>query len=108
MLDSIGADIEATCMSGLKDELTQNQVNIITGAKVEAITDKGVTVSDSEGNQTVLQMDIAVLALGVEPVNDLAAALTGKVRELYVIGDAMKPAKIHDAIAEAFVLAFSL
>ena len=108
MLDSIGADIEATCMSGLKDELTQNQVSIITGAKVEAITDKGVTVSDSEGNQTVLQMDIAVLALGVEPVNDLAAALAGKVKELYVIGDAKKPAKIHDAVADAFVLAFNL
>jgi pyruvate/2-oxoglutarate dehydrogenase complex dihydrolipoamide dehydrogenase (E3) component len=108
MLDSIGADIEATCMSGLKDELTQNQVSIITGAKVEAITDKGVTVSDSEGNQTVLQMDIAVLALGVEPVNDLAAALSGKVKELYVIGDAKKPAKIHDAVADAFVLAFNV
>jgi len=108
MLDSIGADIEATCMSGLKDELAQNQVNIITGAKVEAITDRGVTVSDSEGNRTVLQMDIAVLALGVEPVNGLAAALAGKVKELYIIGDAKKPAKIHDAIADAFILAFSL
>ena len=108
MLDSIGADIEATCMSGLKDELAQNQVNIITGAKVEAITDKGVTVSDSEGNRTVLQRDIAVLALGVEPVNDLAAALSGKVKELYVVGDAQKPAKIHDAVADAFVLAFNL
>jgi 2,4-dienoyl-CoA reductase-like NADH-dependent reductase (Old Yellow Enzyme family)/thioredoxin reductase len=108
MLDTIGADIEATCMSALKDELAQDRVSIVMGMKVEAITDNGVIVTDRNGNRTVLQTDIAVLALGVEPVNDLAAALTGKVGELYVIGDAMKPAKIHDAIAEAFVLAFSL
>jgi len=56
----------------------------------------------------VLQMDMAVLAVGVEPVNELAAALTGKVEELYVIGDAKKPAKIHDAVADAFVLAFNV
>ena len=56
----------------------------------------------------MLQMDMAVLAVGVEPVNELAAALAGKVKELYVIGDAKKPAKIHDAVADAFVLAFNL
>jgi 2,4-dienoyl-CoA reductase (NADPH2) len=67
-----------------------------------------VTVTDRQGNPTVLKMDIAVLAVGVEPVNELAAALTGKVKELYVIGDAKKPAKIHDAVTDAFVLAFSL
>ncbi|MFH1123982.1 MAG: FAD-dependent oxidoreductase [Pseudomonadota bacterium] len=108
MLDTLGADIETNCMSALKDELAQDRVSIITGKRVEAITDNAVIVTDRNGNRTVLQMDIAVLALGVEPVNDLAAALSGKVKELYVIGDAKKPAKIHDAVADAFVLAFNV
>jgi 2-enoate reductase len=108
MLDRIGTDIEATSLSALKDELAEDRVSIVTGKKVEAITDKGVIVSDSQGTRTELQTDIAVLALGVEPVNDLAAALTGRVKELYIIGDAKKPAKIHDGIADAFILAFSL
>jgi hypothetical protein len=37
--------------------------------KVEEITDSGVTVTDGQGNRSILQMDIAVLALGVESVN---------------------------------------
>jgi 2,4-dienoyl-CoA reductase-like NADH-dependent reductase (Old Yellow Enzyme family)/thioredoxin reductase len=108
MLDTIGVDIEPICMSALRDELAQDRVSIVTGKKVVAITDKGVTVTDRQGNPTVLKMDVAVLAVGVEPVNELAAALTGKVKELYVIGDAKKPAKIHDAVTDAFVLAFRL
>jgi 2,4-dienoyl-CoA reductase-like NADH-dependent reductase (Old Yellow Enzyme family)/thioredoxin reductase len=108
MLDRIGADIEANSLSALKDELAEDQVSIVTGKKVEAITDQGVIVSDLKGNRTELQTDIAVLALGVEPVNDLAPALAGRVKELYTIGDAKKPAKIHDAVADAFILAFSL
>ena len=108
MLDTIGTDIEPVCMSALRDELAQDRVSILTGKKVVAITDDGVTVADRQGNRTVLKMDIAVLAVGVEPVNELAAALTGKVKELYVIGDAKKPAKIHDAVSDAFILAFRL
>ena len=108
MLDTIGADIEPACMSALRDELAEERVNIVTGKRVDAIADDGVTVTDRQGNRAVLQMDVAVLALGVEPVNELAAALSGKVKELYVIGDAKKPAKIHDAVADAFVLAFNL
>jgi 2,4-dienoyl-CoA reductase-like NADH-dependent reductase (Old Yellow Enzyme family)/thioredoxin reductase len=108
MLDTIGADIEPNSMSALSDELALDRVSIVTGKKVVAITDNAVIVTDRQGNQTALQMDVAVLAVGVEPVNDLAAALAGQVEELYVIGDAKKPAKIHDAVAEAFVLAFNL
>jgi len=108
MLDRIGADIEPNSLSALEDELAEDRVSIVTGKKVEAITDKGVIVSDPEGNRTELETDIAVLALGVEPVNDLAPALAGRVKELYTIGDAKKPGKIHDAVADAFILAFNL
>jgi len=108
MLDSIGTDIDLNSLSALKDELEQDHVTILTGKKVEAIADNGVTISDKNGNKSVLQMDIAVLALGVEPVNTLTLELEGKVNELYTIGDAKKPGKIHDAVSEAFVLGYTL
>jgi pyruvate/2-oxoglutarate dehydrogenase complex dihydrolipoamide dehydrogenase (E3) component len=108
MLNTIGQDIEPACLSALKEELVQGQVNIMTGKKVVAITDEGVIIEDDKGKQTAPKADIAVLALGVESVNELAGELTGKVKELYTIGDARKPAKIHDAVADAFVLAFNL
>jgi len=108
MVDSIGADIDLNSLSALKDELEQDHVTILTGKRVEAISHNGVTVSDKEGNKSVLPMDMAVLALGVEPVNALAAELEGKVKELYTIGDAKKPARIHDAVSDGFFLAFHL
>ena len=108
MLSHIGVDIEPGCLSALKDELTQDKVSIVTGKKVIAIEDQALIVTDGEGNKTAMQMEIAVLALGVEPVNDLAAGLVDKVKELYVIGDAKNPGKIHDAVADAFFLACNL
>jgi 2-enoate reductase len=108
MMSHIGIDIEPGCLSALKDELTQNQVNIVTGKKVIAIENQRLIVADSGGNKTAMPMEIAVLALGVESVNDLAVDLAGKVKELYTIGDAREPAKIHDAVADAFVLAYNL
>jgi hypothetical protein len=50
-------------------------------------------------------MEKAVLALGSTSVNELADKLKNRVKELYVIGDAKKPAKIHDAIHSAFITA---
>jgi 2-enoate reductase len=108
MMESIGADIEMTSLSALRDELQRDNVTIVTGKKVDAIKESGVAVTDHQGNRTVLSMDIAVLALGVAPVDDLATQLAGKVEELYSIGDARKPAKIHDAVSDAFVLAYHL
>jgi NADPH-dependent 2,4-dienoyl-CoA reductase/sulfur reductase-like enzyme len=108
MMESIGADIEMTSLSALRDELQRDNVTIVTGKKVDAFTESGVAVTDHKGNRTVLPTDIAVLALGVAPVNDLATELAGTVEELYSIGDARKPARIHDAVSDAFVLAYHL
>ena len=41
-----------------------------------------------------------VLAVGIKPVNQLAAEAKGKVAEIYVIGDAADQRKALDAIAE--------
>jgi 2-enoate reductase len=108
MLSTIGADIEPVSLSALKEELAQGQVKILTGKKVVAFSEEGVVVMDEKGMRSVLEADVAVLALGVESVNDLAAELAGRVGELYTVGDARKPAKIHDAVAGAFVLASNL
>jgi 2,4-dienoyl-CoA reductase-like NADH-dependent reductase (Old Yellow Enzyme family)/thioredoxin reductase len=108
MLESIGMDIEPACLSALKDELATGHVNIMTGRRMEAVEGDGVIVADGKGTRTELQADMVVLAVGVEPVNDLAGDLAGKVRELYTVGDAKRPGKIHDAVGDAFALAFNL
>jgi 2,4-dienoyl-CoA reductase-like NADH-dependent reductase (Old Yellow Enzyme family)/thioredoxin reductase len=108
MLDAIGVDIEPASLCGLKDDLEQHHVTILTGRKVVGFTNGAIQVMENEGAASVIPADTAVLALGVEPVNDLALALAGKVKELYVIGDANKPAKIHDAVHQGFAVALRL
>jgi pyruvate/2-oxoglutarate dehydrogenase complex dihydrolipoamide dehydrogenase (E3) component len=108
MLDKVGVDIEPVCMLALSGEMAACEVEILTGNKVVGIAKKGVTVTDRQGESRTLPAERVVLALGVAPVNDLVPQLTGKVPALYTIGDASRPAKIHDAIAAGFALAARL
>jgi 2,4-dienoyl-CoA reductase (NADPH2) len=41
-----------------------------------------------------------VLAIGVEPVNDLYEEYKDQVEEIYLIGDARKPRKALEAVRE--------
>jgi hypothetical protein len=49
-----------------------------------------------------------VLAVGARSVNGLAGELQGKIQELHVIGDALTPRKITEAIREGFDLAVKI
>jgi pyruvate/2-oxoglutarate dehydrogenase complex dihydrolipoamide dehydrogenase (E3) component len=108
MIDRIGPDIEPVSFSVVVEDLKQGCVNILTGTKVIAFTETGIQVTDKAGNQTLLDADVAVLAMGVCPDDQLSAELEGKVPELYVIGDAKKTGKIHHAIADAYIVATKL
>jgi 2,4-dienoyl-CoA reductase-like NADH-dependent reductase (Old Yellow Enzyme family)/thioredoxin reductase len=108
MRDRVGIDVEPVSMLALSDEMASRGVEILTGTKVVAIGKRSVTVVDREGKETKLSADRVVLAVGVVPDDDLVPQLTGKVRVLYTIGDAQKPARIHDAVAAAYALAATL
>ena len=108
MLDKVGADIEPVCMLALSEGMNACQVEIRTGKKVMAIGKRSVSVIDGSGKKENLSAELVVLALGVAPVNDLVPQLAGKVKALHTIGDAEKPAKIHDAIAAGYALGASL
>jgi NADPH-dependent 2,4-dienoyl-CoA reductase/sulfur reductase-like enzyme len=108
MLDRVGIDIEPVCMLALSGEMAACEVEILAGNKVVEIGKDGVTVVDKQGKSRTLPADRVVLALGVTSVNDLVPKLAGRVPALYTIGDAEKPAKIHDAIAAGYALAATL
>jgi len=60
---------------------------------------------DKEGKHYSIEGN-AVYALGFESKNSgLSEALTGKVPELYSIGDCVSPRKIWNAIHEGFQIA---
>jgi pyruvate/2-oxoglutarate dehydrogenase complex dihydrolipoamide dehydrogenase (E3) component len=108
MIDRVGPDIEPVSLSVVLEDLKQGNVQVLTSTRVTAFTEAGVEVIDKTNHQSLLNADIAVLALGVCPEDQLSDMLKGKVPELYVVGDAKKTGKIHHAIADAYVLAAKL
>mgnify|MGYP000011494265 FL=1 len=75
--------------------------------KVIEITKEGVVVENEEGRQT-LPADTVVIAAGAKPNNDMYEQLVGKVKNVDCIGDAVKVARIPDAVESAYKLAASI
>jgi 2,4-dienoyl-CoA reductase (NADPH2) len=82
-------------------------VKVMDQSMVKKVTAEGVYV-EKDGEETLLPADTVVLATGAVANNTLTAELEGKIKNLYVIGDAKKPRKITEAVREGFDLARDL
>ena len=108
MLDSIATDMPATPRAYLLQRLQQLGVRIITGAKVEAITDDGVLVNRNGQRTMVEGFSNYALAMGSKSNDDLVSELSGVLQDLHVAGDARQVARIVDATAQAAEAALQL
>jgi 2-enoate reductase len=85
----------------LLDLLALNKVNMLTGAKVEAVTDAGIMAFNGHEHR-VIPADTVVLAAGLKPDNKLYRSLTGKVELVYSVGDCTQPRNIMGAIWDGY------
>jgi len=84
----------------LLSRLRSKGVTMLTEVHYDEINDRGVVLTTKEGERRTVEADTVVLAAGVNPNNELYDALKGKVEELYLIGDAVEPRSIREAVAE--------
>ncbi|MCL6558932.1 MAG: FAD-dependent oxidoreductase [Firmicutes bacterium] len=101
MTGKVGRDIGLSSRWIVLKELKASKVETVTGAKVTEVTAAGVLV-ETAGGVKEFEADTVVVAVGSRPVNDLYAELQGISPEIYVIGDAQKPRKALEAVAEGF------
>ena len=106
MLDHAGEGLGANF--GLLGILRDAGVKIMTSTKVERFTKDGAVCTTPEGEITLSGFDSVVLAAGSKPYNPLETELTGKIPEVYVIGDAKEVRLIKDAVQEGAELAISI
>jgi 2-enoate reductase len=104
MLPTAAADLFRANQEMLLDMIKESGVELLTQATVRKIEPGKVFVRTDTGESELLS-DLIVLAVGRQPVNQLAAIAKGLVDEVYVIGDSLSPRKIKDAMWEAFKLA---
>lgn len=79
----------------LMDE--EKKLEILTDVKLSRITDNGVQFKDSNGASRIIEADTVLYCAERISEQSLATALRGTVKELYEIGDGVKPGTIFDA-----------
>ena len=81
--------------------LKEHGVDWIVNAKVKKILPDGAVYEQNGAEYTLSGYDTIVLALGVKPCNPLEETVRSMGREVYVIGDAAKPAPANKATEAA-------
>jgi NADPH-dependent 2,4-dienoyl-CoA reductase/sulfur reductase-like enzyme len=100
MLDTLGRGGDPLYLDYLLRKLKEHAVAMMTGVQVEAIQTEAVLVQGKGGEKHLVPADRVVLAAGVKPANELAQDLQDLT--LFVIGDAVEPRKIINAIADGY------
>ena len=103
MLDDLAAGMERWHRQYLLERLDLLGVTILTRTRAEAVQAEGLIVSTESRPKQVLPADTIVLATGATPNQELYRQLSGKVPEIYLVGDCVEPRHIVEAIAEGFL-----
>jgi NADPH-dependent 2,4-dienoyl-CoA reductase/sulfur reductase-like enzyme len=108
MLPEVATDVQALTRSFLLKDLAEKDVKIYVNAKVKTVLKDEVMI-ERDGNEEKLgPFDTIVLAIGLEPSNELSAALAGKVDRLITIGDAAKIANALEAVEQGYMAGLAI
>jgi len=104
MLEEILADMSPVLKGGLLNRISKSPIKVFTCEKVMEIKDH-VVITDK---QTIDKVDTIILSVGYKANNSLITQLQESNVDFKVIGDAIKPRKIYNAIKEGFEIAYNL
>jgi len=98
---TIGYDMEVMNMAILTiTKLPKLGVQAFTGTRIEEIKDGNIVVVGPDGKRRKIDADTVVLSLGYAADKTFYEAIRGRVKELYSVGDCVKPRKLWNAIHE--------
>ncbi len=108
MLKRVGKDMGATVRWSLLHRLKECGIRIFTSTRVDEIHRQGVVVTKNGKKETWEGFDTIVMATGMRSRNEMVHEIKGKEREVYVIGDAVKPRRGVDAMQEGAEVGLSI
>lgn len=95
----LATHLAASRREGFLGRLAHKGVKLMPGVQYRKITPKGVEVVLKDGRAQTVPADTVVIAAGALPNSGLNAALR-LVSQVFVVGDAVKPRGIREAITE--------
>ncbi len=84
--------------------VTEYGIDALTGARLKDIRSNAVVVADAEGNERVLPADTIINAGPRESRQELIKALEFSADEQYIVGDAVRPRSVHNAIRDGHLI----
>ena len=80
--------------------LKEREIEFYTGVKSEAITERGMEITDVHGKKVFVGADDIILATGSKADQTLSQSLKGKFLRVIEVGDCREPARIYEAISQ--------
>lgn len=99
MTDEVASDVLPRIRNFLLERLSRKNVRILTMTKAIGIDEKG-TIVEHQGKKTVIESDLVILAVGLEPDVGLKEELEHRIQSVMFIGDCVSPRNALDAIYE--------
>jgi 2,4-dienoyl-CoA reductase-like NADH-dependent reductase (Old Yellow Enzyme family)/thioredoxin reductase len=108
MLDAVASDLVVHLQHFLLERLREKGVVMLTSSKVCELGKGFALIEDRTGRRRLEGFDTIVIATGSAPDDTVYHRLKGKIAEIHVIGDAVRPREILDAVYEGERVAFNL
>ena len=90
------------------NKLVELGVTMLTEVRYEEITERGLVITNREGNRQTIGADTIVLAAGARPNRKLFKELEGRVPEIYLAGDCIAPRRALYAVADGSRIAHGI
>jgi 2,4-dienoyl-CoA reductase-like NADH-dependent reductase (Old Yellow Enzyme family)/thioredoxin reductase len=108
MLAKIGSGLESMTKKILLGKLKENNVKIMTEAKLIRVESAGAVVARNDGTALLVEAERVIFATGTRPFNDLYKKVKSLGYETHQIGDCLEARNAKAAIYESAVLGRSL
>lgn len=93
----------------LLNKLKQIKVNIVTEQKLVEILPNSIVTEDSgSGNQSEIESEYVIVAMGIMAYNPLEEALKDELENVFVLGDALGYGSLGEATRDGFEKAYVL
>ncbi len=108
MLAKIGNGLESMTKKIMLAKLKENNVNIMTGAKLTRVESAGAVVVHSDGSELLVAAERVIFATGTRPCNQLCEKVKSLGYETHQVGDCLEARNAKAAIYESALLGRSL
>ena len=106
-LPQIMNDVATTDFLAYTERIAKTDMVVKASTKLVEVLDDGILVEGKQG-QEKLTADTVILSLGFTPKQELYHELKAAGKEVYLVGDAVKPGKLFDAFHTAYRVAHKI